>query len=222
MSGNREQQFKSNVASEFEAWSRTYDQSLANQLLFRPCYLKVIEFLTANAPPHGPRWRMLDVGCGTGTLATMLAACDLPVDITGLDYSWHMAQVAESKRTNLNSQWPVHFISGDAEHLPFEDNTFDLVTCLNSFHHYPHQQKAVAQFNRVLRPGGTSMLLDGYRDNMVGWVVFDIFVTTVEKHVHHCSAAEIREYFHNAGFTDLHQEKIGFFVPVLITRATAA
>ena len=49
-----------------------------------------------------------------------------------------------------------------AELLPFEDATFDLVTCRLAFHHFPHPRQAVAEFARVLKPGGTL----GFTDNI--------------------------------------------------------
>ena len=60
-------------------------------------------------------------------------------------------------------------MQGDSERLPFATGTFDVVTCANSFHHYPHQDRAVAEMHRVLQPGGRLMLIDGYRDAPWGW-----------------------------------------------------
>ena len=44
-------------------------------------------------------------------------------------------------------------VRGDSERLPFESGAFDIVTCANSFHHYPRQDRAVAEMRRVLRAG---------------------------------------------------------------------
>ena len=55
-------------------------------------------------------------------------------------------------------------VQGDSERLPFATGSFDFVTCTNSFHHYPRQNRAVVEMHRVLRPGGRLLIIDGYRD----------------------------------------------------------
>ena len=113
------------------------------------------------------------------------------------------------------------FTPGDAEHLPFAAESFDLVTCSHSFHHYPHQQEAILEMRRVLRPGGRLMIADGFRDNAVGWFVFDVCITTVEKEVHHVPWTGFRAMFQRAGFRDVHHHKVAWLFPTLITVGTA-
>ena len=108
----------------------------------------------------------------------------------------------------------------DAERLPFHDRTFDVVSCCNSFHHYPRQAEAVREFRRVLRPGGVLILIDGFRDNVIGWVVFDVGVAMVEGHVHHAAWSEIKRMVHDAGFANLRQRKKNVLAPLLINTAT--
>ena len=52
---------------------------------------------------------------------------------------------------------------------------------------------------RVLRPGGRLMIIDGYRDSLWGWFIYDVCVTGVEGDVHHASAKQFRELFAQAG-----------------------
>ena len=84
-------------------------------------------------------------------------------------------------------------IQADSERLPFGRGTFDVVTCANSFHHYPHQDRAVAEMHRVLRPGGRLLLIDGYRDAPWGWFIYDVCVAGVEGAVQHASARRFRD-----------------------------
>jgi SAM-dependent methyltransferase len=114
----------------------------------------------------------------------------------------------------------MHAVCADSERLPFADGAFDVVTCCNSFHHYPHQAAAVAGFRRVLRPGGMLVLIDGFRDNVVGWVVFDVFVERIEKHVHHASWSEVRGMIESAGFSKLDQRKLNVLAPLLVSVAS--
>jgi len=212
--------WKKNAQSEFNRWAETYDKSVLNHLLFHRCYLKFIELILRYYPDPKTPLRLLDVGCGTGTFASMLGATELPVKPMGLDMAERMCQLAKEKSIQAGLDHKVTFITGDSEHLPFPDNTVDIVTCSNSFHHYPHQQVVLDEFYRILRPGGRVIVLDGYRDNFIGWLIFDVGVTFMEKSVHHCSAASIRNMFLKSQYAEVYQEKFGFWCPVLATVGT--
>jgi len=137
--------WKHNAQSEFNRWAETYDQSVLNRLLFRRCYLKFLELILKFYPEPDRPLRLLDVGCGTGTFVSMLAGTDLPVVPMGLDMAENMCRIALDKIRQVDPGSAVTFLTGDSEHLPFFDNTFDIVTCSNSFHHYPHQEKVLAE-----------------------------------------------------------------------------
>jgi ubiquinone/menaquinone biosynthesis C-methylase UbiE len=91
----------------------------------------------------------LEVPVGTGVL-TMPVYTTLPkADITCLDASLNMMEVAKH-RAPVN----VQFVSGDVGKLPFEDNTFDIVLSMNGFHAFPDKEAAYRETFRVLKPGG--------------------------------------------------------------------
>jgi len=115
----------------------------------------------------------------------------------------------------------LSYVAADSEHLPFADGVFDVVTCSNSFHHYPHQDVVIREFRRVLRPGGRLMLIDGFRDNVIGWIAFDVIITHVEKEVYHAPWHVIHKYFVDAGFRDIRRRKFGFWMPGLLTVGVA-
>ena len=96
---------------------------------------------------------VLDVGCGTGaTLAAILT--EYPnVHARGIDLS---AQMIAVSRERLGEGADVHV--ADAEHLPLADGSVDLVTCVDSLHHYPDPRAALAEMHRVTRPGGGLVL----------------------------------------------------------------
>jgi ubiquinone/menaquinone biosynthesis C-methylase UbiE len=212
--------WKKDAQSEFNRWAATYDQSILNRLLFRRCYLKFIELILKFFPVPDRSLRLLDIGCGTGTFVAMLGQTNLPVHPMGLDMAERMCRLAHEKAAQVNLADRVHFITGDSEHLPFPNNSFDVVTCSNSFHHYPHQNTVLGEIRRILRPGGRVMVLDGFRDNVIGWLIFDVVVAHAEKSVHHCSAREMWESLRDQGYADIYQEKFGFWVPVLASVGT--
>lgn len=80
---------------------------------------------------------LLDVGCGTDCLLAQLPP----------------------------SEMRVHWETDLSQGLPFGDNTFDVVTCIHSFHHCPNPDKAMREVLRVLKPGGRYLLSD-QRDSM--------------------------------------------------------
>lgn len=169
---------------------------------------------------------LLDIGCGTGTWIAMVAATKMRSRrIVGLDFSPRMALVAATKAALIPEEARPEFVNGDSEHLPFADGSFDAVTCSHSFHHYPHQQAVIREMHRVLRPGGRLLVIDGFRDNVIGWVLFDVFITrgesTPEAKVSHVSWSQMRRFFEEAGFHDIHQRKENIWAPIFITVGTA-
>ena len=98
--------------------------------------------------------KLLDIGCGTGYLISMLSK-DYNAEYTGLDLSPEMINQAIEK--NIKN---ARFIEGRSDELPFEDNTFDIVTCSQSFHHYPETDKPMQEAKRVLKNGGLYILSD--------------------------------------------------------------
>lgn len=210
---------KAKARIHFEQWAGYYDRSWLNELVFFPSIRRCQEeILRWQQQTPGP-YRVLDVGCGTATLLAILSRDPLAERLIGLDYSPSMIRQAAQKRDRLESREKLGLVVGDAERLPFPDTQFDVVTCCNSFHHYPHQSVAISEFRRVLRPGGMLVLIDGFRDNVVGWVVFDVAVTLVERDVHHAAWSDVRRMILEAGFSRIRQHKMNVLAPLLVTTA---
>jgi ubiquinone/menaquinone biosynthesis C-methylase UbiE len=104
-----------------------------------------------------PDQRALDAGCGTGH--TALAFAPLLAEVVALDLTEAMlAQGPKMARDRVIAN--ITFTRGDGEHMPFPDASFDLVTSRYSAHHYPHPLVALREFARVLKSGGTFLLVD--------------------------------------------------------------
>lgn len=212
---------KDRAKRQFDSWAKSYDRSIVRHLLFDPSYRMFMEELHRWRRDMAEPFDLLDLGCGTGTWSAMVAGSRLPSRrVVGLDYSFSMVEIAHRKAKEVGEGAPS-FINGDSEHLPFADGAFDVVTCSNSFHHYPHQQAAIREMHRVLRPGGRLMLIDGFRDNVIGWFVFDVIITkmesTPEAKVYHAPYSVMRNYFEEAGFRDIRQKKTNIWTPIFIT-----
>ncbi len=105
-----------------------------------------------------PGDRVLDVGCGGGYLARLLAATVTPGgQVTGLDSSGPAISYARRRAPGNCS-----FIVGVAQDLHLADGSFDVVTCTLAVHHIPETARpaAFAEFYRVLRPGGALLAAD--------------------------------------------------------------
>lgn len=101
--------------------------------------------------------RVLDVGCGPGSVACRMAG--LAGAVAGLDVTPAMlalARRAEKEQRIENVSWYL----GDACSLPFKDNAFSVVTSRYAFHHIENQKKAFSEMVRVCRTGGRVLLAD--------------------------------------------------------------
>ncbi|HZD57135.1 MAG TPA: class I SAM-dependent methyltransferase [Anaerolineales bacterium] len=115
-----------------------------------------LEGLLAMAQPQ-PDWMVLDVATGAGHTALKLAP--LVAKVIATDLTPKMLAVA---RDFIAAQGVenVEFRQADAEELPFEDETFELVTCRIAAHHFPNPGRFVQQSARVLKPDGLLLLQD--------------------------------------------------------------
>lgn len=107
--------------------------------------------------------RLLDVASGTGASA-LLAAREFGVHAVGVEYGGEAVGQARAAATDSGLGGRVGFLTGDAEALPVEDSSFDLVLCECSLCTFPDKQRAVAEIRRVLRPGGRLALSDVVAD----------------------------------------------------------
>ncbi len=94
-----------------------------------------------------------------------LLAKQRPARYVGLDLSPEMIRMAKGKQIE-----GAEFVIGSADRLPFPDGSFDVVTCSQSFHHYPYQDKAMAEVCRVLKPGGLYILSDTGIGGIGAWI----------------------------------------------------
>jgi demethylmenaquinone methyltransferase/2-methoxy-6-polyprenyl-1,4-benzoquinol methylase len=116
-----------------------------------------------------PGARALDLCCGTGDVAFALAREG--VEVAGLDFSEPMLAVAQNRWQNLHGKLaaPVQFLRGDAQHIPFPDETFDIVTISYGLRNLANFDAGLREMRRVTRPGGRILVLDFGRPDNALW-----------------------------------------------------
>ena len=94
---------------------------------------------------------ILEVGSGRGGGSSFLSRYHHPKSITGLDYSKSAIKLSNKLHGNVDN---LFFKLGDAENLPFKDNTFDAVINIESSHCYGNMERFLSEVSRVVKPGG--------------------------------------------------------------------
>jgi len=97
---------------------------------------------------------LLDSGCGDGGVARLLR--ERVSDVTAVDVE---------PSTDWRDEPGLSFLVGDAEALPFETGSFELVHSKDSLHHMSAPERALAEYRRVLKPGGTALIVEANRYN---------------------------------------------------------
>lgn len=142
---------------DFDAWAATYDQSRLQRLFFDRVHDAVLRSVAtvvrgAAAPV------VCDVGCGTGRLLERLRAVLPDASLIGVDASAKMIEVAAAKPALRGVRLEV----ARADALPLESASCDLVVSTISFHHWEDQAGGLRDVARVLRAGGSLLLVDAW------------------------------------------------------------
>ena len=147
---------------------------------------------------------LLDVGCGNGIFLSMVLN-KYDVEVSGIDISPGMI---EKSKELLDSRADLKV--GDSEYLPWDDRSFDVITCSASFHHYPNPELVLKEMKRVLRPDGILMITDPFTPNEL----LRFFANILSKFsksgdVRIYSQKEMQELLEKCGFTLIKWETEG-------------
>lgn len=187
---------KQKSKAAFNQQAPTYDNDMKGQhaRTLYPVLLKKLSEITYCSA--------LDLGCGTGELMRLILQEDGSKKLTGIDLSEKMLEIAKEKLDNK-----AVFILGDSEHLPFSAETFDVVYCNDSFHHYPAPENVLSEIQRVLKPGGIFIMCDCWQPLFSRTVMNLIFQYSKEGDVKIYSEQEIRTMF-SKFFSNVQWEKV--------------
>ena len=122
-------------------------------------------------PPQAPV--LLDVGCGQGRSFKHLTQVFKPGKLLGTDADPHSLALSKAEAVNLGLS--VELRGSDCARLQFADASVDLLFCHQTFHHLVEQEKALAEFWRVLKPGGYLLFAESTEAYIDTWVIRWLF-----------------------------------------------
>jgi demethylmenaquinone methyltransferase/2-methoxy-6-polyprenyl-1,4-benzoquinol methylase len=102
---------------------------------------------------------ILDIATGTGDLA-IEAVSLMPEKIIGIDISTEMLEIGRKKILKKKLNDKIQLLEGDSEKLIFDDNKFDAITVAFGVRNFQNLEKGLLEINRVLKPGGTVVILE--------------------------------------------------------------
>ncbi len=156
---------------------------------------------------------VLDVATGAGHTAFALAPN--AAEVVALDITPEMLAVAqrEASKRGLHN---IRFLEGNAQNLPCEDGSFDVVTCRQAAHHFPDVRRAVREWARVLRPGGKVVLVDSAspEEPEIDAFLNEIEVLRDPSHVRNYRRSEWVAFFNEAGFTVNDTREVGILLDI--------
>ncbi|MBI5930319.1 MAG: methyltransferase domain-containing protein [Chloroflexi bacterium] len=155
-----------------------------------------------------PDWRVLDIATGGGHTAGLFAPHTQQVIATDLTGPMLMAARTHLQNSLGENGGKVDYARTDAEHLPFLNDTFDLVTCRLAAHHFPNVAGFMAECARVVRPGGLVAIVDmlSPSDEKVAKYINALDVLRDPSHVWAYSLNEWKRFFQGAGLKLEHAE----------------
>jgi ubiquinone/menaquinone biosynthesis C-methylase UbiE len=187
---------------------RTYLPA-AGRDVFLPLYDLIAKLLGADRarqslldqPQLKSAERVLDIGCGTGTFATLLKKRFPRIEVTGLDPD--QKALARAQRKSERAGVSIRFEQGFADELPYKSGRFDVVISSFMFHHLEasNREKTLREVRRVLKPGGTFYLMDFETSHTEsGHGLFRMFHSS--ERLRDNSESRILTVMRNAGFAE--------------------
>ncbi len=139
----------------FAAIARSYDLNNRVHSLWRDQAWRRHAVKRAGVKPTD---EVLDVACGTGDL-TMAFARAGAARVVGADFTREMLDIAEHKKPARSAD-TITYVEADAQQLPFDDASFDVVSIAFGIRNVQEPERAISEFARVLRPGGRLVILE--------------------------------------------------------------
>ena len=183
-----------------------------------------------------PARKVLDVAIGTADLTIEMLRQGKAQHVVGLDLSDQMMAIGKQKVERLELS-EVNFVHGNAQHMPFEDETFDGVTCAFGCRNFQNLDEGLKEMYRVLQPGGQVTILEfSYPSNALVRALYDIYFTRVLPFIGRivsrdktaytylnksvkafCWGETFVQHLKEAGFTDAHYTTLSMGIATIYT-----
>jgi ubiquinone/menaquinone biosynthesis C-methylase UbiE len=159
------------------------DTAFGDWFLQTPTWeVHVLEVALRDLEPRIPARRasypvVIDVGCGGGRSLKKLNARFAPERLVGFDIAPRMVEAAAREVAALRTKTgaPVEIVEATSAALPLPDASVDLLFCHQTFHHLVDQDAAIAEFFRVLQPGGTLLFAESTKRYIHSWIIRLLF-----------------------------------------------
>lgn len=182
-----------------------------------------------------PVKHVLDVAIGTADLTIEMLCQGRAEQVTGLDLSTAMMEIGEKKCEA--KKLPVEFIFGNAQEMPFADESFDGVTCAYGCRNFSDLDAGLREMYRVLKPGGQVTILEfSYPTGKIIRPLYDLYFTHILPFVgrivsrdktaytylnksvkHFCWGESFLHHLHDAGFREEHFVPLTFGITTVYT-----
>ena len=106
-----------------------------------------------------PHDTVLDIGCGGGNTLARIAERVTEGHLVGIDYAETSVEASRAFNAPLIESGRMEILHGSVEELPFADERFDAVVTVESFYFWPSPEKSLKEVRRVIKPGGSFVLL---------------------------------------------------------------
>jgi ubiquinone/menaquinone biosynthesis C-methylase UbiE len=158
---------------------------------------KAIADLVRLLPERKPSYEVVvDVGCGSGYSLPKLAERFAPRELVAVDIDPQMLDTARAEAARAGV--PVRLLEASSSRMPLPDGYADLLFCHQTFHHLVEQEEALAEFMRVLKPGGVLLFAESTRRYIHSWIIRVLFRHPMEVQR---TAPEYLQMLRDAGFT---------------------
>lgn len=177
-------------------WSNGFGARLYRKFAgkrFLKMHQKIAEQILVRNPKD-----LLDIACGPGDFLFYLSNFAPSVNLTGTDIAPGMVKHASQKLFGK-----AKILESKGENQPFPENSFDVITIMMAFHHFPKKLEALQHIKKILRPGGILIIADvvARSDFQKSFWNTAEKVISVRGYVGHYTENDIRDLAEKAGFT---------------------
>ena len=157
---------------------------------------RAVQDLVRLMPPRqGGYDVVVDVGCGSGYSLPKLAQRFAPRELVGVDIDAEMLGVAQGELRKAGVA--ARLLHASSTRMPLPDASADILFCHQTFHHLVEQEAALAEFLRVLKPGGLLLFAESTRRYIHSWIIRALFRHPMDVQR---SAPEYLQMLRSAGF----------------------